>query len=99
MYSLTRAEQEVVIRWDAETRTASIDTADPVTIRKLDALAAQYPETYRLVSVDDLYGAKRYEVPAKYVRFGKPASDAQREAAKAKASYLRRENTHTSDDS
>lgn len=97
MYTLTRAEQEIVIVWDAESRTATIDTADPVTIRKLDRLAEQYPEEYRLVSEDVLYNAKRYEVPAKYIRFGKPASDAQREAAKRKVAHLRRENTHTSD--
>lgn len=80
MYVLTRAEQEVIILWDAETRMATIDSADPVTCRKLDKLAAEYPDTYRIVSVDALYGAKRYEVPSSYIRFGKPASDAQREA-------------------
>lgn len=87
MYSLTRAEQETVIRWDAETRTASIDTADPVTIRKLDKLAAEHPDTYRCARVDDIYHSKRYEVPARYIRFGKPASDAQREANRRKSRF------------
>ena len=87
MYTLTRAEQETVIVWDAESRTATIDTADPVTIRRLDKLAGQYPDEYRLVSEDVLYSAKRFEVPATYIRFGKPASEAQREAARKNSPY------------
>lgn len=88
MYTTTRAEQETVIVWDAEGKTATVDTTDPVTIRKLDKLVAEYPETYQLVSEDTLYNAKRYEVPAKYIRFGKPASEARREAGKRLASIL-----------
>lgn len=99
MYKLSRYEQETIIRWDAESRTATIDSADPVTLRKLDALATQYPDVYRVISEDTLYNAKRYEMPAMYVRFGKPASDALREAARVKASHFWRENTHTSVDS
>lgn len=87
MHSLTRSEQETVIRWDAENRTASIDTADPVTIRKLDKLAVDYPDTYRCARVDDIYPAKRYEMLVKYIRFGKPASDAQREANRRKSQF------------
>lgn len=93
MYTLTRAERETIILWDAESRHATIDTADPVTIRKLDRLVAAHPEIYRLVSEDMLYNAKRYEVPAQYIRFGKLASEAQREAAKRLVSNLRRETT------
>lgn len=89
MYTLTRAERETVIVWDAESRTATINSADPVTLRKLDALAVQYPDVYRQVSEDTLYSAKRYEVPAKYIRFGKPPSEAQREKGKRLASILR----------
>lgn len=32
---LTRAEQETVILWDAQSRTAIVVTADTVTLRKL----------------------------------------------------------------
>lgn len=60
-------------------------------------LLAEHPEAYRLVSEDIIYNAKRYEVPAKYVRFGKPPSEALREAARQKAAHIRRENTHTCD--
>jgi hypothetical protein len=85
MKSLTRAEQETVIRFDAEEQIAHIDTANPATIRKLDKLAAEHPDTYRCVRVDPEYLAKRYTVPASFVRFGKPAS----EARKAQAARMR----------
>ncbi|MCL2810617.1 MAG: immunoglobulin, partial [Clostridia bacterium] len=73
MYSLTRAEQETHIQWDTETRSAVIDTADPVTIRRLDKLVVDYPEKYRCVNVDAQYNAKRYEVPSEYIKFAKPS--------------------------
>ena len=81
-YALTRTEQETVIRWDALTKTAVIDTATPEVIRKLDKLAGQFPEVYKVVRVDQNFYAKRYEVDARYIRFRKPASAAQRNAAR-----------------
>ena len=81
-YTLTRTEQETVIRWDALTKNAVIDTATPEVIRKLDKLAGQFPGVYKVVRVDPNYNAKRYEVDARYVRLGRPASEAQRNAAR-----------------
>ena len=83
MYRLSRAEMETVIRYDAEERIAHIDTAMPAIVHKLDKLAEAYPGVYRCVGVDDRYGAKRYEVDARFIRFGKPASEAQRESCRA----------------
>lgn len=80
MAQLTRAEQETVIRWDAEVGTAYIDTANPVTIRKLDKLVAEFPEVYRCVREDKVYLAKRYELPVAQIRFAKPPSEATRMA-------------------
>jgi len=99
MPGLTREEQETHIMWNAATKTATIDTADPAVIRKLDKLAAEYPEAYRVTRADDLYGTKWYEVEKRLIRFGKPASEAAREAARAKArkSVLRRNQPHTSE--
>lgn len=97
MYTPVRAERETVILQDAESRAASIDNANPVTIRKLDKLAAQYPDVYRCVRVDDKYPAKRYEVSAQYIRFGKPASDAQRAKGKQLSSRLCRETDDTTE--
>lgn len=97
MYNLTREEQETHIMWNAATKTATIDTADPAVIRKLDKLTQEHPEAYRITRTDELYGTKWYEVDARYIRFGKPASEAVREAARAKAqkSILRRNKPHT----
>ena len=83
MYQISKAEQETVIHWDAEDKTAYIDTANPVTIRKLDTLVATHPDTYRCIRTDELYRAKRYEVDSKYIRFGKPTSEARREIGRA----------------
>lgn len=82
MYRLTRAERETTINWNMEQDTATIDTADPATIRKLDRLAEAFPEVYRCTGVDIAFQAKMYEVPTRYIRFGKPASEARREASR-----------------
>ena len=91
MYKLIKAEQETIIRWDAEERIAHIDTAHAPMIAKLDKLVAAYPETYKCVFVDSLYKAKKYKVPASYIRFGKPASEAQKAAARESMKAIRQE--------
>lgn len=84
-YTLTMEERETHIRWDAAEKVAHIFTADPVSVRKLDKLVSEFPETYKLVRADN-YGGKFYEVSNKYIRFGKPASEARRNANKANGS-------------
>lgn len=79
---MTREEQETTICWDAATKMADIFSADPSVIRKLDKLVAEYPDVYRCTKVDAKYGNKFYQVPAKYIRFGKPTSEARREASR-----------------
>lgn len=74
----SRAEQETTITWDEEEKVAHIFTASPVTMRRLDKLVEQYPEAYRHTWSEDGETAKKYEVDAKYIRFGKPASEARR---------------------
>ena len=43
---LTKAELETIINFGNSSQTASIYTASPQMMRKLDALAAAYPEHY-----------------------------------------------------
>ena len=88
-YTLTLAERETIIRYDAETRRATIDTAIPADIRKLDKLAEVHPDVYKLERIYEEYGAKRYSVPARYIRFGKPASEAQKESARRNSRFSR----------
>ena len=89
-YTLTRRERETIIRWDAEEQVAYIDTANPVDIRKLDRLVEEFPDTYRCVKVDEKYGAKKYKVPASFIRYGKPASEARKAADIERGKALRR---------
>lgn len=77
---MTREEQETTISWDASTKTADIFTADPAVMRRLGRLAVEFPDVYRCTKVDAKYENKFYAVPVRFIRFGKPASDAQREA-------------------
>ncbi len=89
MYSLTREEMETTVNWCAADGTATIDTADPAVLRKLDKLAEAYPDVYKVIRVDPHYNAKMFSVPVKFIRFGKPASKAQREASRQNAILAR----------
>ena len=81
----SRAEQETSIVWDEEEKVAHIYTASPVTMRKLNKLCASYPDEYKclwLEKAGERITAAKYTVPSKRIRFGKPASEAKREAAR-----------------
>ena len=88
-YTLTRAERETVIRFDAEERIAHIYTADPVYMRRLDKLTEEDPNTYRCVEVDPLGYFKKYEAPADRIAFRKAPTEARREAGKQRMQELR----------
>lgn len=51
-FSQSKYEQEVTIGFNAADGTAYIYAANPVWIRKLDKLAAQNPEEFRIDRVD-----------------------------------------------
>ena len=91
MSKISRYEMETHITWNAEEKLATVYTCDPATIRKLDKLVSTCPEAYRCTWEAENPTAKKYTLPARYVRFGKPASEAMKAAgrrgaeAKAKA--------------
>lgn len=93
-YNLTRAEAETTIRWDAEEKIAHIYTADPISTRKLDKLCAERPDTYKLVKRDE--NGAWYEAPAKMIKFGKPPSEARREACRRNSPFVVKTITNTS---
>lgn len=65
---LTRAEQETVIRWDAEERVVWVWTADPSTLRKLHRLGlAHFTEARR--KDGGLHG-REYRIPLADFRWG-----------------------------
>ena len=83
--------KETIIRWDADQRIASIYTAIPATLRKLDMLCETCPEEYTRTWIDADGSAARYLVRASLIRFAKPASEATREAGRKKMERLRAE--------
>lgn len=76
--NLTRYEQEVVINFNAEEDTATVYTANPSWLRKMGALAKEFPDTFRLIRQTEI--SRTYEIPKRFVRIGKPRkiSPAQR---------------------
>ena len=77
--NLTRYEQEVVINFNAEEDTATVYIANPSWLRKMEALAKEFPDTFRLIMHTEI--SKTYEMPKRLVRVGKPRelSSAQKE--------------------
>ena len=84
MYKLSKAEMQTHITWDAEQKQATLYTCDTVTIRKLDRLVKECPNAYRCIWVGENPTARKYTFPARYLRFGKPASEATVEAGRRK---------------
>ena len=74
---------ETNIVWDDEYKIAEIYTASPITMRKLDKLCQECPEAYERFwtenNSDGRITAAKYSVHSKYIRFGKPATEAKRE--------------------
>jgi hypothetical protein len=77
--TLSKFEQETIITFNAEEKTAEIYTADPVQIRRLDSLCTEFPDTYKLKKQGEI--SKNYTVPKEYITFRKPRviSEQQRE--------------------
>jgi hypothetical protein len=88
----TRIEQETTINYNAEEKAAEIYTADPSIMRKLKKLSEQFPDVY--VCKESKEFQAKYIVPKRLIRFGKPASEARREAARNNANFGRA-NTNT----
>ena len=92
IYKLTAEERETTINFCMASPMVEIDTADPRIIRILDKRVSQYPNHYKCVKLDDAFKAKAYTIDHwKRIRFGRPASQAQREAGRRKALFLHTE--------
>ena len=84
----SKAEQETSVVWDEDEKVAHIYTASTVTMRKLDKLCTAHPSKYKRTwteKVGERITAAKYTVPSKFIRFGNPASEAKREAARKAA--------------
>ena len=67
---LSRYEQEIVINFNADEKEATVYTANPVWIRKMDKLCYEFPEIIRLKSWTEI--SKTYVLPKNLARIGKP---------------------------
>lgn len=67
---LSRWEQETVVNYNNEEKTATVYTADPVVMRKLDKLVEKYPEDYFLIK-EEKY-SKTYKFSKKLVQYRNP---------------------------
>ena len=67
---LSRYEQEVVINLNADEDEATVYTANPAWMRKMDKLHKEFPEIIRLKSWTEI--SKTYIVSKNLVKIGKP---------------------------
>lgn len=67
---LTRYEQETIVNFNAEDKTATLYTRDPAVMRKVDTLVTEYPDTFKCVGETDI--DKTYEMPKSAVTYRKP---------------------------
>ncbi|MBR5977332.1 MAG: hypothetical protein IK046_06045 [Clostridia bacterium] len=67
---LTRYEQETIINFNADEKTATLYTRDPAVMRKVDSLVIEYPDTFKCIG--ETYIDKTYEMPKSVVTFRKP---------------------------
>ena len=66
---LSRYEQEVVINLNANEDEATVYTANPAWMRKMDTLHREFPEIIRLKSWTEV--SKTYVLPKNLVRIGR----------------------------
>ena len=73
----TRYEQETILNYNQETKTATCYTCDPAMIRKLDKLCA---EDKAITVVEESEGSKTYKFPKNWIKIrkSKQLTDEQR---------------------
>lgn len=86
---LAKWEQETICNFNAEEKTANVYTADPVMVRKLEALCDRCPE-YKRVRADE--NGREYEFPKRLIRFRAPKqmTEEQRQAAGERLRQMRK---------
>ena len=86
--NMARYEQETIIGFNEEEKTAGIYTHNKVLRQKLEALARDRPEDCRLVKVSRSGRAVDYTIPKSWIRIA-PAADRKSEAQKEASSTRR----------
>ncbi len=71
MYNLTPYEQETIINFNNAEKSAEVYTCDKRLMKKLSALAEEFPDIYKLKTEDEY--SKTYIISdKKYIKFRKP---------------------------
>ncbi len=85
---LSRYEQETIINYNVAEQKASVYTADPNMIKRMDRLVTQFPDTFKTEQETEI--SKTYLVPKDYIKIRRPRniSDAQKEQARAKMKQI-----------
>lgn len=75
----TKYEAETTVTFNDAERMVNIYSASPVVMRRLDKLCENFPDVYKCIWTEDGGTAKKYTVgDKKYIKFGKPASEAMK---------------------
>lgn len=76
---LSRLEQETIILFNEEEKTAEVETFNKSLQKKLDGLCDEFPDMFQLVREDTEISAKRYIIPKSNVQIRKPRVISERE--------------------
>ncbi len=85
---LSRYEQETVVNDNAGEQTATVYTKDKAVMRKLDTLAADFPDTYSLTRQDEV--SKTYSFPKSYASYRKPRAVSTEQRKRARQMMIKR---------
>ncbi len=88
---LLRYEQETVVNYNAGEQTATVYTRDKAVMRKLDTLAADFPDTYSLIGQDEV--SKTYSFPKSYVSYRKPRAISKEQRERARQMMITKKKT------
>lgn len=87
----TKYEAETTVTFSDADRMVNIYSASPVVMRRLDRLCENFPDVYKCIWTEDGGTAKKYTVgDKKYIKFGKPASEAMKQRGRDFAAKMYR---------
>lgn len=88
---LSRYEQETVINYNVSDAEASVYTADPNMMKRMDKLMAEFPEIFRAEQITEV--SKTYLVPKNYIKIRKPRkiSEEHKEQARQNMKLINRD--------
>lgn len=88
MQNLTKYEQETIINWNNEEKTATIYTYDKSLMRKIDRRLSDHPDIKVLKHSEEF---AEYEIPKKWIKiaFPRQLTDEQRAEMSARMKAVR----------